>query len=424
MTNRTLTARSAALDALHRWRSGLERSEADPKAFLHADTLFHETAGQFAQRSDRGLFAELFYGAIRNLALLDHWIEQLAKGHLDNLTHDILSIGLYQTLIVRMADHAAVNETVELAGRAKGLVNAVLRRSIRERDALVSAAEKLDIATRFSHPEFLVERWKAAFGEERTQRLCEWNNQPAQVFGRVNTLRTTREKLVAESQGLEPSDLHPLSVEVTGPFDELLSKGLIYIQDPSTLGPADLLAPQAGERVLDACAAPGGKTTYMAAMMEDRGEIVAVDLHADRLGALRDNLGRAGLRSVRVMEHDWLSSAPSDNLGTFDRVLLDAPCTNTGVLRRRVDARWRLDAGDFDRMPELQLRMLNAISTLVNPGGRLVYSTCSIDKSENDNVVDSFCRASAFRHVGTWSSFSPESGMDGAFAALLERTGD
>ncbi len=429
MASQQISARAVALRAFGEWRQAWLRScqpghEAGARGFIHCDQLFHRLAEQLRHAADRRLFGDLLYGVIRNLTLLQHWISKLATGPPDAKTQDLLCLGLYQTLIAQMADHAAVNETVELAGRAKGLVNAVLRRSIRERENLLSDRQSLPFALRYSHPEFLIERWLREFGEQDTASLCEWNNAPPPVFARVNTLRTSRADLVAaqSNEAIQPSDLHPLAVRVEGPFDHLLMDGLIYVQDPSTLLAVDLLAPQPGERILDACAAPGGKTTYAAQCMSDQGEIVAVDLRPDRLQALEQNVARLRLKSVRCVVHDWTAAELFD-AGHFDRVLVDVPCTNTGVLRRRADARWRLRPDDFEKMARLQLTILQRVWPLVRPGGVLVYSTCSIDAEENEGVIEKFLRAQGANANCGERVFSlpPGRGMDGAFAIEITK---
>ncbi len=430
MASQPLSARALALRAFTEWHQAWLTSCQSPRregarGYLHCDQIFHRHASKLSLPADRRLLGELFYGVIRNLSLLRHLTSKLVSRPLDTHTEHVLILGLYQTFIARMADHAAVNETVGLAGRSKSLVNAVLRRSLREREQLLRERESLPLALRHSHPEFLVERWVSTFGAEMTTDLCQWNNTPPPVFARVNTLRISRDDLLAAhpEKAIQPSELHPVAVRLAGAFDELLNDGLVYVQDPSTLLAVDLLAPEPGERILDACAAPGGKTTYAAQLMADRGQVVAVDLRKDRLEILKQNVHRLGLQSIRPLVHDWTDDTSLANQ-QFDRALVDVPCTNSGVLRRRADARWRLQPDDFKKMAQLQFNILDRVWPLIRPGGLLVYSTCSIDAEENEGVVEKFLRAhtsSAVRGPSIFS-FPLESGMDGAFAVRITKT--
>jgi len=197
--------------------------------------------------------------------------------------------------------------------------------------------------------------------------------------------------------------------------------GLCYVQDPSTLMACELLAPKAGERVLDACAAPGGKTSYMAQLMKNEGQIIACDVSADRLARMRGNLERLSVTNVEVRLADWLRSPPPQN-EKFDRILLDAPCSNTGVMRRRVDVRWRLKEEDFIRMPEVQIGLIKNLAGLLKPGGTLVYSTCSIEQEENEGVVTRVTREAPelkFQKASRTLPFRDK--VDGAFAAMFTR---
>ncbi|MEA3187379.1 MAG: rRNA (cytosine967-C5)-methyltransferase, partial [Chthoniobacter sp.] len=232
--------RAACLEVLARWE----------QSFQFADEILHATfdATRFAPL-DRALLTELFYGIIRHRQSLDFVIAQLREGEIDIATRHVLQLGLYQILHMRVPRHAAVNETVQLAGRARGLVNAILRRSIREENALRRRLAAAPMDVRFSHPQFLVERWRANFGEAATERLCAWNNEPAQVFARANELKVTRGELLRTADA-EPLETHPLMLRVKQIPMDWIMHGLCYMQDPSTLAACELLDPQAGERVL------------------------------------------------------------------------------------------------------------------------------------------------------------------------------
>jgi len=402
--------RSVCIHALRRWEEGT----------LFADDILHEAMAnnQFALL-DRAFLTEIFYGVLRNLSRLDFLIKQLREGPLDDFTRQVLRLGLYQIFQMRIPHHAAVNETVNLAKQARGLVNALLRRSIRENETLRYRLDAAPVSIRVSHPDHLIRRWQTHFGEGQANRLCEWNNTPAEVFVRANGLKVSPGELLRTSPDSEPHPAHPGVIRVKYiPYQWIVS-GLCYVQDPSTLIACELLAPQPGERVLDACAAPGGKTSYMAQLMEDRGEIVACDASGRRLDRLNENLKRLGVTNVRPMTIDWLRDRTP--LGSFDRILVDAPCSNTGVIRRRIDVRWRLTSGEFQALQEKQLAILKKIVPFLKKGGTLVYSTCSIEPDENERVVERACaEIPGLRFVESKQSLPFRDAIDGAFAAKFE----
>lgn len=411
--------RIACIQSLHQWETG--------SAF--ADDILHESlAANRLSALDRAFFMEAFYGILRNLSALDFAISELRKDAIDPLTRQILRLGLYQIFWMRVPDHAAVNETVNLATRARSLVNALLRRALREKDRLKKALENAALDIRHSHPAFLIQRWQTHFGQDETDALCRWNNQPAAVYIRVNTLRVTVGELLRASANVTPHPAHPLALKVNQlPFTWIAS-GLCYVQDPSTLMACDLLDPQPGEYVLDACAAPGGKTSYLAQLMKNKGEISGCDSSNDRLNRTRENLNRLGVANVHLRQIDWLTDRPFDcgfSGPTYDRILIDAPCSNTGVIRRRIDVRWRLTPEDFRRMPETQIAIVRKTVPLLKPGGTLVYSTCSIEPEENRQVVEQISREFPYlRFVEARESFPFRDEIDGAFAAKFVRKKD
>ena len=400
--------------ALERWENGRE----------FADEVLHQVlAGVELSSVNRSFVTETFYGVLRNRTFLDYVITQFRDGRIDSLVRQILRLGIYQLYFMRIPDHAAVYETVELAGPARGLVNAVLRRAIKERPAIQESLPNLTISVRYSHPEFLVEKWTKRFSEPETIKLCEWNNTPAKIYFRTNLLRITPAELERTLSHATPLKDRPDCFEVGAMPRAQLRAGVGYVQDRSTLLACDLLNPQPGETVLDACAAPGGKSGYLAQLMQNRGKLVACDQDSARLQRMSDNLKTLGVAIAEICRVDWLRPGNLFPEKHFDAVLLDAPCTNTGVIRRRVDVRWRIGPGDFSRMPELQLRMLQTIATLVRNGGRLVYSTCSLEPEENESVVDSFQKQEpGFRLTQVVSSQPNRDGFDGAFAARFVRS--
>ena len=417
-----LSARALALTALQEWRAGQQFADAVLARLLRSSDL---------AAPDRAFATELFYGVLRNLTLLDFWIATLRSGHLDHDARDVLRLGLYQLFLLHTPEHAAVFETVELAGaRARSLVNAVLRSALRRKEELVEKAGAQDLSVRTSHPQFLIHRWAQNFGPENTAALCDWNNQPAPIYARINRLRISREEFLAKVGSARCADRTPQRsvpteenfVRLTSIPSEALAAGHCYIQDPSTAAACLLLDPKPGERVLDACAAPGGKTAYLAEVMENNGFVLASDRDAGRIGTLQENLERLGVGIAQCTQYDWTSGSAPRDWAAFDRILVDAPCSNTGVMRRRVDLRWRLTPKDFKRMQEEQARILRAVIPLLKTGGVLVYSTCSIEPEENDAVVRIISQEFPFLKLFEQVSLLPfRDGFDGAFAAKLVR---
>ena len=397
---------------------------------------------------DRGLCQELVYGVVRSQAALDWLIERKTPGRTQkDALQILLRLGLYQIFwLDRIPDHAAVNETVEQArhgghGPQTGFINAILRGYLREKEATQALLDELKIknpALGFSHPDWLVQRWQKLWGGENTRRLLEWNNTPPKTFARVNTLRTDAEKLVSrwreenvdydffqagrakaekpsvdwvgENLAFELKSHPPLT------WLESFQHGGFYIQDPSTLLAVRELDPQPGETILDLCAAPGGKTTFIAQLMNNTGRIVANDIFPDRLKLIEENCTRLGVTCVEA--RSTLNVEPS----TFNRVIVDAPCSNTGVMRRRVDLRWRIRPEEIERLRATQFELLIRAATLLKPGGTLVYSTCSLEPGENTEVVQQFLAAHPSFKLERERQLLPfTDGVDGAFVARLVR---
>jgi 16S rRNA (cytosine967-C5)-methyltransferase len=409
------TARETALAALRLWR----------KEKRFADSIISGILANAALTpSDRAFVLELFYGVLRNLTLLDFWIACLRASHIQTDVRDILRLGLYQVFLLKTPEHAAVHETVSIAQqKQRSIINAVLRAATRQRSELLTQAAAQPLFVRTSHPEFLVDRWQQQFGAEYTEALCKWNNRPAPIYGRINRIKTVPETFLQLYPDLRPLPNNPDFVEFNTLSTAALDSGHCYIQDPSTAIACQLLDPNPGERILDACAAPGGKTAYLAQLMENRGVIIACDRDGERLEILKDNVSRLGATSVRAVRHDWTRNHPPEeilSIAPFDRVLLDAPCTNTGVMRRRIDVRWRLRPEDFSRMANEQLIISRAVLRLLKPGGILVYSTCSLEREENEQVVRRFLAEQPALALETEKDSLPfRDGFDGAFAVKL-----
>ena len=413
-----LSARAVALTALQRWRKGQE----------FADAVIAKLFGEAPLSApDRALTLELFYGVLRNLRLLDFWLRSLRRSHLDVDLRDVLRIGLYQLLVLNTPEHAAVYETVELAPkRGRSLVNALLRAATRRRSELQSWAAKQPLPIRQSHPRFLVDRWARNFGADAAEALCRWNNRPPPLYARVNRLKITRHEFLKQNPGATPLAESEDFVELDSIPARALESGHCYIQDPSTGIACAMLDPQPGENILDACAAPGGKTAVIAQSMQNRGMLAACDRAAQRLSLLQENVGRLGATSVRTLQVDWTGSIPNEirRLAPFDRALIDVPCTNTGVVRRRVDVRWRLRARDFERMRDRQVEIVRAVVALLKRGGVLVYSTCSLEPEENEQVVERLLEVMSILQLDEEKRSLPfRDRFDGAFVARLIRGG-
>ena len=408
------SSRGLALVALQKWRAGEQFADAILGQLLRSSDL---------AAPDRAFATELFYGVLRNLMRLDFWIDSLRSRHLDHDTRDLLRLGLYQLFVLETPEHAAVFETVSLAKpKGRSLVNGVLRSATRGKADLVRNASEQELSVRTSHPQFLVDRWVKHFGNRDTEALCDWNNRPAPVFARINRIKISKDAFLTQHPDAEPLPAHENLVRLTNIPHEALADGHCYIQDPSTTAACLLLDPKPGDRVLDACAAPGGKTGYIAELMKNDGFVLACDRDTNRVRTLQENLERLGVGISRCVPHDWTSGNPLPEAADFDRILIDAPCTNTGVMRRRVDLRWRLTPKDFSRMPLEQLGIVRATIPLLKPGGVLVYSTCSIEPEENEDAVRAILSQCPFLKLGDQISLLPfRDGFDGAFAAKFIR---
>ena len=414
---------------------------------------------------DRGLCHELVCGTVRWQATLDCLIARKTDParELRPALRNLLRLGLYQIFwLDRIPPHAAVHATVEEAKRAgyhsqTGMINAVLRAYLRETDEVKKILADMKIsqpALGWSHPEWLVEKWQKNFGEDKTRALLEWNNTPPKTFARVNTLAWERR---LPAGGLLPGN-SPAGSQRSQNTGDLLARwrdegveydfvtrdwtgenlafelkshpplnslgsfrdGWFYVQDPSTLLAPALLGAQPGESILDMCAAPGGKTTFIAQQMNNEGKIVAEDIFPDRLKLISENCTRLGVTCVEPALPSSILHPPSS---FFDRILVDAPCSNTGVLRRRVDLRWRISADEISRLQKTQLELLNQAATKLKFGGVLVYSTCSLEPEENSEVIKDFLAANKNFQLETERQLLPfADNVDGAFVAKLIST--
>ncbi len=409
MPAKNFHVRQAAVSALRAWAKGHD----------YAETLIERHAQRRKlSSSDRGLLQAILFGVLRNRRLLDHWISKLRDGKVDAETRDVLRVGLCQLLILGLPDHAAVNETVE-AGKAnvRSLINAVLRRATVAKKRLLDDVAELPPTIIHSHPDWLYNRWKIAFGKRQALALLEWDNQPAVTYFRVNPLVPTPESLPGK-----PVKGAPGFYQLNGALPAaLLASGAVYIQDPATRHSIELLDPRPGERILDACAAPGGKAFLIAAAMGSGDGLVCTDSNEKRLPRLVENLERLHAGNANISVHDWSQPAPAEWHGSFDGILLDVPCSNTGVIRRRVDVRWRLQAPDIEKIAITQRKILENALACLKPDGRIVYSTCSIEREENLGQVEAFIADHPELSLHSIREALPfREKTDGAFAARIQ----
>ncbi|TMQ72016.1 MAG: 16S rRNA (cytosine(967)-C(5))-methyltransferase RsmB [Candidatus Eisenbacteria bacterium] len=402
---------------------------------------------------DQALLHELVKGTLRWRGRIDSVLDSIV--HIGILqvqpwVRNVLRMGAYQVLFLdRIPPHAAVDESVKLANTyghpgTAGLANSVMRRLVDEKDTFVlpQGDDEESLAAWGSHPRWIVERWLARFGPEATRALLTANNRHVPVGLRVNALRGTREQLIerlaAEGVAARPAVFSPdlVWIDAQHPPGRLAAfkQGWCTAQDESECLVGRLVAPQPHERLLDLCAAPGGKCTHLAELMGDEGEVWAMERAAERVQSLENAIARLGTHSIHAVQGDGRSYAfPMP----FDRVLVDAPCSGLGVLGRRADARWRKTPDILREMPPIQLDLLTAAGRRLRPGGVLVYSVCSFEPEETTHLVERFLRANpAFVHEaangllpdpvvdenGFMSVLPHIHGCDGAFAARFRKT--
>ncbi len=407
---------------------------------------------------DRGLMAELVYGVSRRQESLDHIINQFSSQKTDKLEYAVLTLlrlGLYQShFLDRIPVSAAVNETVNLAKiyspRATGFINAVLRRADRERDAIVWPDRKNDpvkfLAVYYSHPRWLVEEWVRQLGLAEAELLAKAMAGHAPLTLRTNTLRITREalleRLAEEGIAVDKSRYSPDGINLLAPVNpsalRSFKEGLCTVQDESSQLAALFMAPVPGETILDACAAPGGKSTHIAQMMGNSGSLLACDIHTGKLRRIMETAERLGISIIQALPSDAAKIRHRQGDPEFDRILVDVPCSGLGVIRRNPEAKWEKTAADVARLAALQKTILGNMADRLRAGGVLLYSTCSTMGAENEEVIDDFITsrddfvvedlrqifpeyAALFSGRGFFRSWPHQHGMDGFFAARLRK---
>jgi 16S rRNA (cytosine967-C5)-methyltransferase len=372
----------------------------------YADRALHGEAKQLDAR-DRALAMRLVYGTVQRKGTLDYLIEQLAERSPEKLDARLLAalrLGLYELLYLSGApDHAVVADVVELAkGGASGghgLVNAVLRRGVREGLALLDGLSDMTLAqaaVKHSHPEWIAQLWWEQLGASDARALMAYDNESGEVALRVNTLLTDAVRLAGELPVATHTDPNlPEALVLEGPFDAHDSPawraGAFLAQSRGAMHVSRVLDPQPGERVLDLCAAPGGKSTHLAALMQGQGEVVAVERNSRRAGMLTRTAQRLHAGNVRVEVAD--AATPRPEGAVYDRVLVDPPCSGLGTLQARADLRWRVTPEHVREMTRTQAAILAAGAAALRPGGVLVYSTCTISPTENEHQISAFLDA-------------------------------
>lgn len=412
-----------------------------------------EASAQDMEKRDRAFLMEIVYGVLRYRDTLDWILGHFLKhpGRLTDMTMNNLRTALYQLYYMRVPEWAIVNESVEIEktlskDRKTGmqsLVNAVLRNVIRRKEdfriPLKFDDPVTDISVNTSHPRWMVKRWLKRFGESEAEQLAHANNILPPLTLRVNTLRTTRDQLLSMiiEKGISagPSVFSPdgILIKENINYEDLsFAQGFFVVQDEASQMVTYLLGPKPGERILDACAAPGGKTTHIAQLTGDTGELIAVDRDAGRLLKLQENVKNLGIKSIKIINADITGLS---GVGPFDRILLDAPCSATGVIRRNPDVKYRHMPADLSVFREKQLTMLRTVAGFLKDGGVLVYSVCSIEPEEGEEVINDFLKTGKdfsiidaevvflkkFMKDGLFRTFPHRYNMDGFFGVALCR---
>ncbi|HXV84326.1 MAG TPA: 16S rRNA (cytosine(967)-C(5))-methyltransferase RsmB [Candidatus Binatia bacterium] len=360
---------------------------------------------------DRALLTELTYGTLRwrgkiDARLILHCRRSLEEA--DPFVRNLLRVTFYQLLFLgKIPDYAAVNEAVMLAkayggDKVAGFVNAVLRNFLREKDKTAVPEPSDDwqaaLATEHSHPQWLVRQWLDYFGREEAVALMSANNEIAPLMLRLNSCRTSRDALLSllSKQGIAAvaARWSPVGIWVQShaAVDQLpgFQEGLFQVQGEASQLVSYLLSPQKGERILDACAAPGGKTTHIAELMADSGELIALDKSEKGIAKIRENAARLGLASLRLAKADVSHSLAAEFSLPYDRILVDAPCSGLGTLRSHPEIKWHRNQNDIKRLSHLQKNIVDRVAEYLKLGGVFVYSTCTLTEDENEKVVEDF----------------------------------
>ena len=356
---------------------------------------------------DRGLATEIIYGVIENKYYIDYMIDKLSKvktNKMEIYVKTLLRMGIYQIMFLNsISDYAAVNETVNLAkkknSKVSGFVNGILRNVIRQKETIGEIKVKDDVdylSIKYSYDKWMIRNWIIHFGREFTEELLEANSERPSIYLRTNTFKITRDELIEklEQQNIKASKVNvvdeAIKVEHLKDIENntLYKEGLFTVQDISSMLVGKVMNPKENSLVLDVCSAPGGKTTHMATLMKNTGKVVSRDIYEHKLKLIKASCKRLGLTNVEVEEFNGLS-LDRESIGKFDYVLADVPCSGLGIIRRKPEIKYK-EKEEFRDLPPIQKNILENASKYVKKGGTLIYSTCTIQDSENIDVVNEF----------------------------------
>ena len=356
---------------------------------------------------DRGLATEIIYGVIENKYYIDYMIDKLSKvktNKMEIYVKTLLRMGIYQIMFLNsISDYAAVNETVNLAkkknSKVSGFINGILRNVIRQKEEIGKVKTKDDVdylAIKYSYDKWMIRNWMIHFGKEFTEELLEANNERPNIYLRTNTLKITRDELIKklEKQNIKAEKVNvveeAIKVEHLKDIENnsLYKEGLFTVQDVSSMLVGKVMNPKENSLVLDVCSAPGGKTTHMATLMNNTGQVVSRDIYDHKLKLIKAASKRLGLTNVDVEEFDGMK-LDRESIGKFDYVLADVPCSGLGIIRRKPEIKYK-EKEEFRQLPPIQKKILENASKYVKVGGTLIYSTCTIQDSENIDVVKEF----------------------------------
>ncbi|MDN7244232.1 16S rRNA (cytosine(967)-C(5))-methyltransferase RsmB [Planococcus shenhongbingii] len=417
----------------------------------YSNLLLHQTIQSYGiADKNKGLLTEITYGTLQHQMTLDYYLEPYLKGKIEPWVKILLRMSLYQIVYLdRIPAHAAVHEAVEIAKRrghggvasvVNGVLRSIQRSGVRSFNTISDPYEKVAIET--SHPVWMIKRWAEQFGLEKTREMALENNKTPSQTVRVNTVQTTPEEVIdmLESEGLDAvqSKLVPECLIVTNgqpAKTTTFEKGFITIQDESSMLPAYALQVGPNMEVLDMCAAPGGKTTHIAEKMENKGNLFAMDLHKHKIKLIEENAARLGHTVIETEVGDGKKSVERFGTGKFDRILVDAPCSGLGVIKRKPDIKYTKKEEDFARLQEIQLELLNQAAQLLKPDGIMVYSTCTVDSIENRGTAEQFLKdhpemekiqvslpeTLGLKNTGFVQVFPQDFGSDGFFIAAFRK---
>lgn len=356
---------------------------------------------------DRGLATEIIYGVIENKYYIDYMIDKLSKvktNKMEIYVKTLLRMGIYQIMFLNsISDYAAVNETVNLAkkknSKISGFINGILRNVIRQKETIGDIKTRDDVdylSIKYSYDKWMIRNWMIHFGKEFTEELLEANNERPSIYLRTNTLKITRDELIKklEEQNIKASKVNvvdeAIKVEHLKDIENniLYKEGLFTVQDISSMLVGKVMNPKENSLVLDVCSAPGGKTTHLATLMKNTGQVVSRDIYDHKLKLINASCKRLGLKNVDVQEYDGMK-LDNDSIGKFDYVLADVPCSGLGIIRRKPEIKYK-EKEEFRDLPPIQKKILENASKYVKVGGTLIYSTCTIQDSENIDVVKEF----------------------------------